>query len=49
MLKANVATVNSWPDSSVGSSGWTEFSGFKLRSDLLSMAASKNPSVVNTI
>ena len=40
--------LNSWPDSSVGYSVWTEFSGrgFKSRSGQLSIATSKNPSVV---
>ena len=42
--------LNAWRDSSVGYSVWTEFSGcgFKCHSGQLSIAASKNPSVVNT-
>ena len=42
--------LNSWPDSSVHQSVWMEFSGygFKSQSDQLSVATSKNPSVVNT-
>ena len=42
--------LNSWPDSSVGQSVWTEFNGrgFKSYSGQLYIATSKNPSVVNT-
>ena len=45
------SVLNSWPDSSVGQSIWTQFSGhgFKSQSGQLSIATSKNPSVVNTI
>ena len=43
--------LNSWPDSSVGENVWTEFSsrGFKSHSGQLSIATSKNLSVLNTI
>ena len=43
--------LSSWPDSSVCHSVWTWFSGwgFKSFSDQLSIATSKNLSVVNTI
>ena len=45
------SVLNSWPDSSVGQSVWTQFSGhgFKSQSGQLSIATSKNPSVANTI
>ena len=43
--------LNSWPDSSVFQSVWTEFSGcgLKFHSRQLSIATSKNPTVVNII
>ena len=43
--------LNSWPDSSVGYSVWTEFSGhgFKSHPSKISMTTLKNPSVVNSI
>ena len=43
--------LNSWPVGSVSHRVWTEFSGrrFKCHSGQLSIAISKNPSVVNTI
>ena len=43
--------LNSWPDSSVGWSVWTELTGrsFKFHSRQLSIVTSENPSVMNTI
>ena len=43
--------LSSWPDNSVGSGVWMEFSGrgFKYHSGQLSIATSKNRSVKNTM